>query len=196
MGNVINALSTLIWSKALIYLCLGTGVYFTIRTRFLQVRHIKDMVKCLFGAGDSNEGVTSLKAFAMSVAARVGTGNIAGVATAIAMGGPGAVLWMWVITFFGASTSFIECALGQVYKEKINGEYRGGPAYYIEKAMGVKWYAIIFSVVTVIGWGFLGPGVQSNSIAVSATNAFGISPIITGAVIRSEEHTSELQSQP
>ena len=80
MGNVINALSTLIWSKALIYLCLGTGVYFTIRTRFLQVRHIKDMVKCLFGAGDSNEGVTSLKAFAMSVAARVGTGNIAGVA--------------------------------------------------------------------------------------------------------------------
>ena len=119
----------------------------------------------------------------MSVAGRVGTGNIAGVATAIAMGGPGAVFWMWAIAFLGAGSSFIECTLGQVYKEEINGEYRGGPAYYIEKAMGVKWYAIAFAVATVIGWGFLGPsGVQSNSIAAGVTNAFGISPFITGAI--------------
>jgi len=182
MENVVNALSAIIWSKALIYLCLGAGVYFSIRTRFLQVRHIKDMVKYLFGGGDSSEGVTSFQAFAMSVAGRVGTGNIAGVATAIAMGGPGAVFWMWAIAFLGAGSSFIECALGQVYKEEINGEYRGGPAYYIEKAMGVKWYAIAFAVATVIGWGFLGPGVQSNSIAAGVNNAFGISPYISGIV--------------
>lgn len=88
---------------------------------------------------------------------------------------------MWAIAFLGAGSSFIECALGQVYKEEINGEYRGGPAYYIEKAMGVKWYAIAFA--TVIGWGFLGPSVQSNSIAAGVTNAFGISPVVTGAVV-------------
>ncbi|MGH4123969.1 MAG: alanine/glycine:cation symporter family protein [Clostridium sp.] len=182
MENLINALSSLIWSKALIYLCLGTGIYFSIRTRFLQVRHIKDMVRYLFGGGDSSEGVSSFQAFAMSVAGRVGTGNIAGVATAITMGGPGAIFWMWAIAFLGAGSSFIECALGQVYKEEINGEYRGGPAYYIEKAMGKKWYAVIFATATVIGLGLFGPGVQSNSIAAGVQNAFGISPYITGAI--------------
>ena len=183
MENVIKALNELIWSNALIYLCLGTGIYFSLRTRFLQVRHIKDMAKYLFSGGDSSQGVSSFQAFTMSVAGRVGTGNIAGVATAIAMGGPGAIFWMWAIAFLGAGSSFIECTLGQVYKEEINGEYRGGPAYYIEKAMGVKWYAIAFAVATVIGWGFLGPSVQSNSIAAGVTNAFGVSPIITGAVL-------------
>jgi AGCS family alanine or glycine:cation symporter len=182
MENIVNAISGLIWSKALIYLCLGTGVYFSIRTKFLQVRHIKDMVKYLFTGGDSSQGVSSFQAFAMSVAGRVGTGNIAGVATAITMGGPGAVFWMWAIAFLGAGSSFIECALGQVYKEEINGEYRGGPAYYIEKAMGQKWYAIIFATATVIGLGFFAPGVQSNSIAAGVNNAFGLSPVITGAI--------------
>jgi AGCS family alanine or glycine:cation symporter len=182
MENVINAVSGLIWSKALIYLCLGTGVYFSIRTRFLQVRHIKAMVRYLFGGGDSSEGVSSFQAFAMSVAGRVGTGNIAGVATAITMGGPGAVFWMWAIAFLGAGSSFVECCLGQVYKEEINGEYRGGPAYYIEKAMGKKWYAVIFATATVIGMGIFAPGVQSNSIAAGVTNAFGLSPYITGAI--------------
>jgi len=183
MENFINQLSGLIWSPALIYLCLGTGVYFSFRTRFLQVRHIKDMVRYLFTGGDSSRGVSSFQAFAMSVAGRVGTGNIAGVATAIAMGGPGALFWMWAIAFLGAGSSFVECALGQVYKEEINGEYRGGPAYYIEKAMGQKWYAIIFAVATVIGLGLFAPGVQSNSIAAGIDNAFSISPAITGAVV-------------
>ena len=182
MENFINSLSNLIWSPALIYLCLGTGVYFSLRTRFLQVRHIKDMVKYLFTGGDSTQGVSSFQAFAMSVAGRVGTGNIAGVATAIAMGGPGALFWMWAIAFLGAGSSFIESALGQVYKEEINGEYRGGPAYYIEKAMGQKWYAIIFAVATVVGLGLFAPGVQSNSIAAGINNAFGIAPAVTGGV--------------
>ncbi len=183
MENFINSLSGLIWSPALIYLCLGTGVYFSLRTKFLQLRHIKAMVKYLFTGGDSSQGVSSFQAFAMSVAGRVGTGNIAGVATAIAMGGPGALFWMWAIAFLGAGSSFIECALGQVYKEEINGEYRGGPAYYIEKAMGQKWYAIIFAVATIIGLGFFAPGVQSNSIAAGINNAFGVSPAITGGLV-------------
>ena len=183
MENFINALSDLIWSKALIYLCLGTGIYFSVRTRFLQVRHIKDMVRFLFAGGDSKRGVSSFQAFAMSVAGRVGTGNIAGVATAIAMGGPGAIFWMWAIAFLGAGSSFIECALGQVYKEEIDGEYRGGPAYYIEKAMGQKWYAVLFAGVTVIGMGIFSPGVQSNSISAAMDNAFGIAPAITGVVV-------------
>ncbi|EJO5347245.1 alanine:cation symporter family protein [Clostridium botulinum] len=183
MGNLVNTLNNLIWSKALIYLCLGTGVYFSLRTRFLQVRLIKPMIKYLFGGTDSSEGVSSFQAFAMSVAGRVGTGNIAGVATAIAMGGPGAIFWMWAIAFLGAGSSFIECALGQVYKEEINGEYRGGPAYYIEKGMGQKWYAILFAIATAIGMGLFMPGVQSNSIAASVQNAFGVTPAITGAVI-------------
>ncbi len=183
MENFINEVSSLIWSNALIYLCLGTGVYFSVRTRFLQIRHIKHMVKYLFSGGDSSQGVSSFQAFAMSVAGRVGTGNIAGVATAIAMGGPGALFWMWAIAFLGSGSSFIECALGQVYKEEIEGEYRGGPAYYIEKAMGKKWYAIIFAVATIIGLGLFAGGVQSNSIAAGINNAFGVAPAITGGVV-------------
>lgn len=183
MEAFVSTANNIIWSKALIYLCLGAGIYFSLRTRFLQIRHLKHMVTYLFGGGDSSSGVSSFQAFAMSVAGRVGTGNIAGVATAIAMGGPGALFWMWAIAFLGAGSSFIECALGQVYKEEINGEYRGGPAYYIEKGMGVKWYAVVFAVATVAGMGFFLPGVQTNSIGAAVNTAFGVSPAITGGVI-------------
>ncbi|RKD23621.1 alanine or glycine:cation symporter, AGCS family [Caminicella sporogenes DSM 14501] len=183
MQGIVDFLNGIVWSNALVYLCLGTGIYFSFRTRFLQIRHLKDMVKYLMGGSASNAGVSSFQAFAMSVAGRVGTGNIAGVATAIAMGGPGAIFWMWAIAFLGAGSSFIECALGQVYKEEIDGEYRGGPAYYIEKGLGIKWYAVLFAVATVIAMGFFLPGVQSNSIASSVNNAFGISPTITGIAI-------------
>jgi AGCS family alanine or glycine:cation symporter len=183
LENFINALSGIIWSPLLIYLCLGAGIYFSIRTRFLQLRHIKNMVKYLFHGTESSQGVSSFQAFALSVAGRVGTGNIAGVATAIAMGGPGALFWMWAIAFLGAGTSFIECSLAQVYKEEINGEYRGGPAYYIEKAMGQKWYAIMFAVASIIGLGLFAGGVQSNSIAAAVNNSFGVAPAVTGIVV-------------
>ncbi len=104
----------------------------------------------------------------MSLSGRVGTGNIAGVATAIAFGGPGAVFWMWVVAFLGASTAYVESTLAQIYKEKDdNGQYRGGPAYYIEKAMGLRWYAWIFALVTIIATGLLLPGVQANCIAAA-----------------------------
>lgn len=183
MAQMVDALNGIIWSPALIYLCLGIGLYFSLKTRFLQVRHIKAMVMLLFGGKSSNEGITSFQAFALAVAGRVGTGNIAGVATAIAMGGPGAVFWMWMIAFLGASSAYVESVLAQVYKVEIDGEYRGGPSYYIERGMGVKWYAILFAVATIVGMGFFLPGVQSNAIGASINNAFGVSPVITGIFV-------------
>ncbi len=115
----------------------------------------------------------------------MGTGNIAGVATAISIGGPGAVFWMWLVAFLGASTAYVESTLGQIYKEKDDkGQYRGGPAFYIEKAMGQKWYAMIFAVVTIIATGFLLPGVQANSIAAGFDNAWGIPTMVSGGVHR------------
>ena len=120
----------------------------------------------------------------MSLSGRVGTGNIAGVATAIAMGGPGAVFWVWGVAFLGASTAFIEATLAQIYKEKDgNGHYRGGPAYYIEKAMGQKWYAWLFAVATIIAMGFCLPGIQANSIVGAMKNAWQIPPMATSLVI-------------
>ncbi|PTM57522.1 alanine/glycine:cation symporter family protein [Desmospora activa] len=173
----------IIWSNALVYLCLGAGLFFTIATRFLQVRYIKDMIVLMFQGKSSTAGVSSFQALSIALSGRVGTGNIAGVATAIFSGGPGAVFWMWVIAFLGASSGFVEATLGQVYKTKLNDQYRGGPAYYIEKGLNLKWYAILFAVVTVIATGLLLPGVQANSIASSMENAFGLSPLITGIAL-------------
>ncbi len=183
MAQFVDAVNGILWSKALIYLCLAVGLYFSFATRFMQVRHVKDMWKLLFGSEASDTGVSSFQAFAMAVSGRVGTGNIAGVATAIAMGGPGAVFWMWTIAFLGAGSAFVESVLAQIYKEEQDGEYRGGPAFYIEKAMGMKWYAVLFAISTVVGTGLFLPGVQSNSIAAGVQNAFGVSPSVTGLVI-------------
>ncbi|MDQ3269770.1 MAG: alanine:cation symporter family protein [Pseudomonadota bacterium] len=175
MENLINALNGIIWSPPLIYLCLGTGLFFSIRSRFLQVRGFGEMLRLIFRGQSSAAGVSSFQALAMSLSGRVGTGNIAGVATAIAFGGPGAVFWMWVVAFLGASTAYVESTLAQIYKEKDDsGQYRGGPAYYIEKAMGQKWYAWLFAVVTVVATGLLLPGVQANSISLGLNTAWGV----------------------
>ena len=137
MSDVIGTANDIIWSPPLVFLCLAAGLYFTIRLRLVQVRHIGGMIEQLRKGESSESGVSSFQALAISLAGRVGMGNIGGVATAIAFGGPGAVFWMWVMAFLGAATSFIECTLGQIYKEKdVTGEYRGGPAYFIEKGLG------------------------------------------------------------
>lgn len=180
MNDLISLINDLIWSKALIALCLGAGLYFSIRTRFMQVRSIPGMLRAIFSGEKSAAGVSSFQALAMSLSGRVGTGNIAGVATAIAFGGPGAVFWMWVVAFFGASTAYVEATLAQIYKEKDDkGLYRGGPAYYIEKGIGLKWYAWLFAIATVFATGFLLPGVQANSIGAAMNDAWGINPAIT-----------------
>ena len=164
-------LNGIIWSNALIGLCLGAGLWFSIRTRFMQVRGFAEMCRLTVTGQKSDAGVSSFQALAISMAGRMGIGNIAGVATAIAYGGPGAIFWMWVMGFLGAATSYVECTLAQLYKTTDSeGRYRGGPAYYIEKAMGLKWYAMTFAIATIIAAGFLMPGVQANAIADSASN--------------------------
>ncbi|MBE4852633.1 alanine:cation symporter family protein [Enterobacter cloacae complex sp. P40RS] len=183
MNELVSAINGVIWSPALIFLCLGVGLYFSLRSRFLQLRHIKHMITLMFQGGATDAGVSSFQALTMTLAGRVGTGNIAGVATAITFGGPGALFWMWVVAFLGASSAFVESTLGQVYKEKINGEYRGGPAFYIEKGLGVKWYAWLFAIVTIFSCGLLLPGVQANSIAASLDIAFGLNPNVTAALL-------------
>uniref|UniRef100_UPI0017C9BFBB alanine/glycine:cation symporter family protein n=1 Tax=Methylibium sp. TaxID=2067992 RepID=UPI0017C9BFBB len=182
MTEFISAVSAIVWSPALIYLCLGAGLYFSIRTRFMQVRGFKEMIRLMFEGEKSPSGVSSFQALTMSLSGRVGTGNIAGVATAITFGGPGAVFWMWMVAFLGASTAYVESTLAQIYKETDDsGQYRGGPAYYIEKCMGVRWYAWIFALVTAIATGLLLPGVQANSIATAVNNAWGVPPAVSAA---------------
>lgn len=183
MENFVNALNGILWSTPVIYICLGVGLLFSVLTRFLQVRHIKDMVMLMFEGKSSSAGVSSFQALSIALSGRVGTGNIAGTATAIAMGGPGAVFWMWAIAFIGAGSAFVESTLAQIYKVKQDGIYRGGPAYYIEKGIGIKWFAVLFSLSALLAMSILMPGIQSNSIALGVENAFGISKPITGIVI-------------
>jgi AGCS family alanine or glycine:cation symporter len=173
MLDIVNYANGIIWGPALIYLCLGAGLFYSVITRFVQVRLFREMLHLLFSGKESDQGISSFQALSVSLSGRVGTGNIAGVAAAIGFGGPGAVFWMWVVAFLGASTAYIESTLGQIYKEEVEGQYRGGPAYYIEKAMGQKWYAWIFAVTTIIAVGLLLPTVQSNAIGNAAELAFG-----------------------
>ena len=171
MESIVEFVNSVIWSNALIFMCLGAALWFSLRTRFMQIRGFFEMCRLTVRGEKSAAGVSSFQALAISMAGRMGIGNIAGVATAIAYGGPGAIFWMWVMGFMGASTSYVECTLAQLYKVKdAEGRYRGGPAYYIEKAMGLKWYAMAFAVATIIAAGFLMPGVQANAIADSASN--------------------------
>ena len=173
MQELVNTLNGYIWSSYLIYLCLGAGIFFSIATRFTQVRHFREMWRLLMSGKSSEKGISSFQALAVSLSGRVGTGNIAGVAAAIGFGGPGAVFWMWVVAFLGAATAYIESTNAQIYKEKEDGVYRGGPAYYIEKAMGQKWYAWTFALATILACGLLLPVVQSNGIGDALVNVFG-----------------------
>jgi len=173
MQEIVNTISGLIWEPVLIYLALGTGLFFSITTRFVQVRMFREMIHLLFSGKESDRGISSFQALAVSLSGRVGTGNIAGVAAAIGIGGPGAVFWMWVVAFLGSATAYIESTLGQIYKEEDEGQLRGGPAYYFEKALGQKWYAWLFAISTIFAVGVLLPTVQSNSIGNAAELAFG-----------------------
>ncbi|ASP49374.1 alanine/glycine:cation symporter family protein [Cognaticolwellia beringensis] len=174
MQEIVNMINGYIWSPYLIYLCLGAGVFFSILTRFVQIRHFREMFRLLLSGKSSAKGISSFQALAVSLSGRVGTGNIAGVAAAIGFGGPGAVFWMWVVAFLGAATAYIESTNAQIYKEEEDGQYRGGPAYYIEKALGQKWYAWTFALATILACGVLLPVVQSNGIGDAMVNVFGV----------------------
>lgn len=186
LESIVGWLNEIVWSKPLVFGLLITGIAFSLITRFLQLRHFKEMIRLMFQGEKSPTGISSFQAIALSLAGRVGTGNIVGVSTAIFIGGPGAVFWMWATAFLGAGTAFIESTLGQIYKKEEDGEYRGGPAYYIErgiKGQFGKIYGLIFAIVTIISVGLLLPGVQSNAIASSMQNAFGIPPWVIASVL-------------
>lgn len=174
MSELIASLNNIIWSTPFLILCISIGLFFSVKTGFLQVRFFREMLRLLFTEKSSDKGMSPFQAFALAIAGRVGVGNIAGVATAIAMGGPGAVFWMWFIAFIGSATAFAEAALGQVYKVQIDGEYRGGPAYYIEKGLGIKWYGALFAIVAIVSCAFFLPGLQANNIGIAVNEAFAI----------------------
>lgn len=175
MENFINTLNGIIWSPALVWLCLGVGLFYSTMTRFVQIRLLKEMIRLMFGKTQSADGISSFQAFVVALANRVGVGNIAGVAAAIGFGGPSAVFWMWVVAFLGASTAYAESTLAQIYKEKdpVTGQYRGGPAYYFEKGLGQKWYAILFAIAAIISCGVFLPGVQANGVVSAVTRITG-----------------------
>lgn len=181
MENFINGLNDIIWSPALIYLCLGAGLFYSIMTRFMQVRHFKEMIRVMYSNTKSEDGISSFQAFVVALANRVGVGNIAGVAAAIGFGGPSAVFWMWVVAFLGASTAYVESTMAQIYKERdpLTGQYRGGPAYYFEKGLGQKWYAILFAVAMIVSCGIFLPGVQANGIVNAVARLTGDGALVS-----------------
>ena len=178
--ELIGKIADLLWASPLTYFILIGSLIFSFLTRFIQIRHFKNMVKAIFHGKGSEVGISPFQAFTLALSGRVGTGNIAGVATAIALGGPGAVFWMWVMAIFGAATVFIESTLSQIYKVKISGQFRGGPAYYIEKGTGLRWFGVLFAISTIIAVGIFDAGLQANTIALGFENAFGTNRIITG----------------
>jgi AGCS family alanine or glycine:cation symporter len=181
----VGAINGYLWGSVLIYLLSGCGIWFTFRLKALQFRHFFHMFALLKSSRkSSSEGISSFQALCTSLAARVGTGNLMGVAVAISLGGAGAVFWMWLIALVGMATGFAESALGQLYKEKDQqGNFRGGPAYYMSKGLKNKTLAIIFSLCLFFGYGFVFSSVQANSITDAFSGSFGIDPLITGIVI-------------
>ena len=183
LEQIIATISGWVWSPPLVCLCLGAGLYFSLRTRFVQVRRFGEMARLLFSTDKKQKtGISSFQAFAMALSGRVGTGNIVGVATAIGYGGPGAIVWMWIIAFLGAGSAFAEATLAQIYKVEHNGQLRGGPSYYIEKGLHSKWLARIFAVCSIIACGLLMPPVQSNGIAIAFSNSVGVTPAVIGGI--------------
>lgn len=186
-AEINDFLNNLIWGNILIYLLPALGIFFTLTSRFVQFRYFFKMFNVLRDTVHDKEGhISSFQALMLSVAGRVGGGNIAGVAVAITLGGPGAVFWMWIIGLIGMSTSFFECSLAQLYKEK-DGEdscvYRGGPAYYVTKALGQRWLGVIISVLLMITFGFAFNATQSFIISTSFEASFDIPTWLTGGIV-------------
>ncbi|MGM9796351.1 MAG: alanine/glycine:cation symporter family protein [Parabacteroides sp.] len=178
LNEWIGAINEVLWSYVLIIMLLGCAFWFTLRGKFVQFRMIGEMVRLLGDSTQKADGgekhISSFQAFAVSLASRVGTGNLAGVATALAVGGPGAVFWMWLIALLGSSSAFVESTLAQLYKVKGKESFIGGPAYYMERGLGWRWMGVLFAVLISITFGFAFNSVQSNTICAAWENSFGI----------------------
>lgn len=187
INDIILKFNDFLWTYILIALLLVLGSYFTIRTNFVQFRYLKEMFR-LLSDGFSNKkekgSISSFQAFCISTASRVGTGNLAGIAIAISVGGPGAIFWMWIIALIGAGSSFVESTLAQIYKEKNeDGSFRGGPAYYMQKGLNKKWMGVLFSVLITLAFGLVFNSVQSNTITESFNTAFGVNRLVIGIIL-------------
>lgn len=185
MTWLINFLNTVFWGYVLIYGLIAVGIYFSIRLRFQQVLHFGEMIRSITAAPDTDrQGISPFQALCTSLASRVGTGNIAGVAVALVLGGPGAIFWMWVVAFVGMATAYAESTLAQLYKVRdttdTDAVYRGGPAFYIARGLGLPWLGGVFSVCLILSFGLVFNAVQANSIADAMEGAFGLPKIATG----------------
>ncbi|WIF94340.1 alanine/glycine:cation symporter family protein [Caminicella sporogenes] len=189
LERIVSVGNTILWSYVLIFMLIVLGLYFTVKTKFVQFRFFGEMFRLLTeGAnksitGEKKKGISSFQAFCISTASRVGTGNLAGVAIAVSVGGPGAVFWMWLIALIGAGSSFVESTLAQIYKVKDENGYRGGPAYYMEKALNMRWMGIIFSVLITLCFGLVFNSVQANTITLAFEQAFGMNRFMVGIII-------------
>lgn len=188
ISTIIDNINQLLWGPPMLILLVGTGILFTIRLKGLQIRKFNLAFKQTFGGLFKKEknadadGMSSFQALTTAIAAQVGTGNIAGVATAVASGGPGAIFWMWVSGFFGMATIFAEAVLAQLFTDRKDGEKTGGPAYYIKKGLGSNILATFFAILIIVALGFMGNMVQSSSIAEAAYTAFNTPKVITGII--------------
>lgn len=185
-NNIVLSLNKFLWSYVLIVLLLTLGIYFSFKSKFVQFRYFKEMIRLLGApsASDKEKGqVSSFQAFCISTASRVGTGNIAGIAIAITLGGPGSVFWMWLVALIGGASSFVESTLAQIYKVKDEEGFRGGPAYYIDKGLNNKFLSIAFSILITICFGFVFNAIQSNTVTEAFRAAFGVDKILMGVIL-------------
>ena len=188
LQHIINVANDLLWTYIMIAALIACALYFTIRSRFVQFRMLSEMIRQLVNSNERQESqgekqISPFQAFAVSLASRVGTGNLAGVASAIAVGGPGAVFWMWIIALIGSANAFVESTLAQLYKRRSNDSFIGGPAYYILHGLKCRWMSILFSVLTILTFGFAFNTVQSNTLCEAVENAFGIGHAYIGIAI-------------
>ena len=196
INELITTINDAVWGYVLIFALVGCGVWFTIRTRFVQFRMVGEMLRLLTDSavdtvgeqvkersGGKSKHISSFQAFAVSVATRVGTGNLAGVASAIAIGGPGAVFWMWIIALIGSATAFVESTLAQLFKQKHKDSFIGGPAYYIQRGLHQRWMAVTFAVLITLQFGLSNNSIQANTICGAMQEAFGWSPVWVGGML-------------
>ena len=186
LNNWIIVTNDFIWTYILIALLICIGIYFTFKSRFVQFRNIREMFRLLgdgIASGNHKNSVSSFQAFCIATASRVGTGNLAGVATALALGGPGAIFWMWLIALIGSASAFIESTLAQIYKVKGDRSFIGGPAFYMEKGLKKRWLGILFAVIITITFGLVFNSVQANTVTLAFHEVFGTSRVWLGIIL-------------
>ncbi len=187
LNNLVSGANSILWGYVLIGLLLILGLYFTIGSKFVQIRHLGEMIRLLGDKdvveSEGEKSISSLQAFFIGAGTRIGTGNLAGVAIALAIGGPGAVFWMWLVAILGGASAFVESTLAQIYKEKDEIGFKGGPGYYMKKQLGKPWMSSIFAVTIILSFGTTFNAVQSNTIATAFSNSFGINTFVIGIVL-------------